>query len=70
MPSLQHTDAYILIEFRDAVKHLMGKPLEPSDHPELKALGEPFLARLMANGNSRREACYLMMAVFEDKQNG
>ena len=70
MPRIVDTDAFILMEFRDAVKPLMGKPLTPEHKVEVGKVALPFHKRLMANGNSPREAAYLLQMVFEDKQKG
>ena len=64
---LQNTDALILMEFRDAVKPLMGKPLTDEHKLEVGKVALPFHKRLMANGNSSREAAYLLQVVYEDK---
>jgi len=66
--TLQRTDAYILMEFKDAVKPLMGKPLTEEHKLAVGKVAHPFYKRLLANGNTPREAAWLLQKVYEDKQ--
>jgi len=68
--AVQHTDAFILMEFRDAVKPLMGKPLTPEHKAEVGKVALPYFKRLSANGCTPREAGWLLQKIYEDKQNG
>ena len=66
MPRLmQDTDAYILMQFRDAVAHLKGKPLTDEHKVEVGKVALPFHKRLLEVGNSPRESTYLLQAVYE-----
>jgi len=66
MPRLmQDTDAYIMMEFRDAVKHLAGKPLTDEHKKEVGKVAMPFHKRLLENGNGHRDAAYLLQATYE-----
>ena len=68
MPSLLHSDAYILMEFRDAVKPLMGKPLTQEHKLAIGKVAAPYFKRLCASGNTARDAAWLLQAVYEDKR--
>ena len=68
MTRLADTDAYILMEFKDAVKPLMGKPLTEEHKLEVGKVALPFHKRLMEAGNSARESASLLQMVYEDKQ--
>jgi len=68
--SVQLTDAGIMIEFRDAVKPLMGKPLTPEHKVEVGKVALPFHKRLMANGNTPQESAYLLQKVYEHNDHG
>ena len=57
--SIKTTDAVILMQFRDAVAHLKGHPL-PTIQGQMKALGQPYLDRLKANGHDWTDAVALM----------
>lgn len=68
MASIQQTDAYILMQFRDAVKPLQGKPLTHELKLEVGKVALPYFNRLVARGNSRIDSARLLQDVYEDKQ--
>ena len=61
--SIQNTDAAILMQFRDAVAHLKGQPVAVIQE-QMKALGQPFLDRLKANGHEWPDAVDLMRSTW------
>ncbi len=62
---LQDTDAYILMEFRQCVKHLKGHPVDASFLLQMKKLGTPFHQRLLQNGHSATDAADLMRSAWK-----
>jgi hypothetical protein len=68
MTRIVDTDAFVLMEFRDAVKPLMGKPLTDEHKLEVGKVALPFHKKLVQHGNTPREAAYLLQMVYEDKQ--
>ena len=67
MTRIVDTDAFILMEFRDAAKSLLGKPLTQEHKVEVGKVALPYFKRLIANGNSRVAAASLLQMVYEDK---
>jgi hypothetical protein len=61
---MQDMDAYILMEFRKNVKHLMGRPKDASWMLEMKKTAQPFFDRLLRNGHDRRDAAGLLQSAF------
>jgi len=58
---LQNTDAYILMQFVAATKHLLAfKPAEAQR--EMALLGMPYLRKLQANGHDLQTCADLMRA--------
>ena len=68
MTRLADTDAFILMEFRDAAKPLMHRPLTEELKLAVGKVALPFHKRLMEAGNSARESASLLQMVYEDKQ--
>ena len=68
MTRIVDTDAFILMEFRDAVKPQQGKPLTHEHKLEVGKIALPYFNRLVARGNSRVESASLLQMVYEDKQ--
>lgn len=68
MTRIVDTDAFILMEFRDAAKPLMHRPLTDEIKLEVGKVAVPFHKKLVQHGNTPREAAYLLQMVFEDKQ--
>ena len=61
---IQHTDAFILMQFRDATKHLKGCQRTPMMLHEMKKHGQPCVDKLKHNGHTLADAVQLMKAVF------
>jgi len=57
---LQDTDVYILIEFKRAVNHLIGKSVTKELQAEAATLGKPFLERLKRNGHDLQTCADMM----------
>lgn len=62
---MENTDAYILMQFRDAVKHLKGLPTAQL-HAGMEKHGKPFYEQLKANGHDGFVAIGLMRAVWRE----
>ena len=60
---MKNTDAFILMQFIDAVRHLKGLPVE-SIKGDMLRLGQPFIDRLMGNGHTRMESAQLIRAAW------
>lgn len=69
MQKLENTDAVILMQFRDAVAHLIDLPLGEST-AAMGEIGRPFLERLKANGHEWADAIGLMRSVWIDLEKG
>lgn len=67
MQSVQHTDAFILMEFRDAAKEFIGKVITKENKMAVGVIARPFFDKLVANGNTQREAAWLLQTIVEDK---
>lgn len=57
---LQDTDAYILIEFKRATKHLTRFPLTDALKMQIGVLAYPYFERLVSNGNTRTDSARLL----------
>jgi len=57
---LQDTDAYILMEFVEACKHLVGVTVTKGVQSEMALRARPYLVRLLNNGNSMFDCEQLM----------
>jgi len=60
---LKNTDAYILMQFGDAIAHLKGKPLGEVT-AEIGVIGRPFFDQLRAKGHDFPDAVGLLRAVW------
>lgn len=65
MQAIKQSDAFILMQFRDAVKHLAGLPIAQL-HAGMEKHGKPFYERLKANGHDGFVAIGLMREVWRD----
>lgn len=62
---IKKTDAFVLMQFRDAVASLRDMPLsEATAH--MGTIGRPFLNQLKANGHEFTDAIGLLRAVWVD----
>jgi hypothetical protein len=59
---LQDTDAYILKQFHDKVKHLVAMTPTKAVQAEMAELGLPYLRKLQANGHDMATIASLMRA--------
>ena len=69
MTNLKNTDAVILMQFREAVSHLINEPLAETT-AKMGVIGRPYLDRLKANGHEWPDAIALMRAVWLDMKRG
>lgn len=69
MKSFENTDAVILMQFRDAVAHLKGKPLAEVT-AEMGIIGRPYLDKLKANGHAFPDAIGLLRSVWTGIEKG
>lgn len=66
---MKNTDAYILMQFRDTVRHLRGLPVGELTS-RMGELGKPTLDALKANGHDLADAIGLMREVWRDIERG
>ena len=59
---LQDTDAYILKQFQEKVKHLVAMTPTKAVQAEMAELGLPYLRKLQANGHDMTTIASLMRA--------
>ena len=69
MDQIENTDAVILMQFRDAVAHLVDLPLGEAT-AAMGEIGRPYLDRLKANGHEWTDAIGLMRSVWIDLEKG
>lgn len=62
---MKNTDAFILMQFRDAVAHLKALPLAQATE-QMGIVGRPFFDQLKANGHDFPTAVGLMREVWND----
>ena len=62
---MKNTDAFILMQFRDAVAPLRDLPLADAT-AHMGVIGRPFLDQLKANGHEFPDAIGLLRAVWVD----
>lgn len=67
--TIKNTDAVILMQFRDAIAHLVDLPLGEAT-AAMGEVGRPYLERLKANGHERTDAIGLMRSVWIDLKKG
>jgi hypothetical protein len=60
--ALRDTDAYILSQFHDKLKHLKGVQPTKEVQAEAARLGKPFLDALRRNGHSLQDCADMMRA--------
>lgn len=66
---MKNTDAFILMQFRDAVAPLRDLPLAEAT-AQMGTIGRPFLDQLKANGHEFPDAIGLLRAVWVDLKKG
>lgn len=66
---MKNTDAFILMQFRDAVAPLRDLPLAEAT-AQMGVIGRPFLDQLKANGHEFPDAIGLLRAVWVDLKKG
>jgi hypothetical protein len=60
---MRNSDFYILREFREIARGILGQPLNAD---QLRAACRPFYERLLARGHSHFEALDLMRSIWID----
>ena len=61
---IQNTDAFILMQFSNAVAHLRNLPADQAMQSEILRIGSKYLDQLKANGHEWQDAISLMRAAF------